>query len=169
MKNKTLVWGLIIISALSLAGSAFSLWKTFTAPKIAFVDLGILYNEFTYTKELEKEYKTLLTRRQSELDSLQMQYNTEKNKNNRTEEGRIANEFSIKQQSYSEESERYRQEMSNKIWKQLSQYLEKFGEENNYAFILGATGNGNIMFSDKKRFDVTEDVLKYVNQQYNGQ
>ena len=51
------------------------------------------------------------------------------------------------------------------IMKDINSYIQKFGEKQPYPIILGALGNGNIMYA-KEGTDLTQQILEGLNQQY---
>jgi len=51
------------------------------------------------------------------------------------------------------------------IWKQINQYVEQFGKENNYDFIFGAMGNGNLMYARGSK-NITSEVIQFINDHY---
>ena len=70
------------------------------------------------------------------------------------------NEF---EQSYQLQTQQY----SEKVMKQLSQYLEDFGLDHHYDYIMIKQLRSQLLYADKKN-DVTDEVIKYVNVKYQG-
>ena len=64
---------------------------------------------------------------------------------------------------FQENSTRYTQEVNER----LNQYIEQYAEENGYDFILGSNGQGNVMYA-KKENNVTDDLIKYINNEFNA-
>lgn len=64
------------------------------------------------------------------------------------------------------------QEAANKyteqIWERLNVYVRDYGISQNYDIILGAKGDGVLMYADEK-MDITNEVLKYANKKYEGE
>jgi outer membrane protein len=54
------------------------------------------------------------------------------------------------------------------IWKHINQYLDEFGKENGYVFILGTSGDGNLMYADTT-YNVTNEALLFINKKYAGE
>ena len=63
-----------------------------------------------------------------------------------------------------EQADQYTQQ----VWTRLNQYIKDYGREYEYDLILGAKGDGNLMYADD-RLDITEEVLEYVNKKYDGE
>lgn len=53
------------------------------------------------------------------------------------------------------------------IWKQINGYLKEYGKKNQFRFIYGATGSGNLMYADEIE-NISEEVIQYINQKYEG-
>jgi len=60
-----------------------------------------------------------------------------------------------------------REKYSDELWKQINQYVSDFGDQYDYDVILGALGNGSLMYG-KEHVDITEEVLTYINKRYQG-
>ena len=68
------------------------------------------------------------------------------------------------QQQAQQENER----LTKAVLEEINVYLKQYGKEKGYAFILGATDSGNIVYAAPGT-DISEDVLKGLNAQYDGQ
>lgn len=53
------------------------------------------------------------------------------------------------------------------IWKFINDSVVKYGKENNYDYIFGATGDGGLMYATESK-DVTTEITEYVNAHYDG-
>lgn len=71
---------------------------------------------------------------------------------------------------------RYRLTLQNKVQaasqradqelvREVNQYLQQYGQQHHYAFILGATESGNIVYAAPEE-DITNEVLQGLNQRY---
>lgn len=52
-------------------------------------------------------------------------------------------------------------------WKLINQYVSDFGKKEGIVFIYGATGDGTLMYADQA-YDITEEVIQYINERYEG-
>lgn len=68
---------------------------------------------------------------------------------------------------YSEKFDEEQQQYTEELWKQINQYVGEYGKANDYDMIYGASGNGAIMYADSS-FNVTKEVLEFINQKYEG-
>ncbi|WP_139926240.1 OmpH family outer membrane protein [Hymenobacter sp. DG01] len=57
------------------------------------------------------------------------------------------------------------QKLDKEVLDEVNAYIKQYGKEKGYDFILGATDNGNIVYAAEGT-DVTEEVLKGLNEQY---
>jgi outer membrane protein len=74
-------------------------------------------------------------------------------------------QFVSYQQAIQEKVQKEDQELSKKVMDELNAYIKKYGEKNGYSIILAATQYGNIAYAEKG-MDVTEEVLKGINNAY---
>ncbi len=162
---------------LSMAIAVASLvYATRLSPKTAFVDLTKVYNEFLLKQELEQQLLDLDRSAQYHIDSLEARINVmvedfgDLSKISKADQEAFQNlqrEHAITQQTLKDQKEGMAVEADEKIWRQLNQYVGDFSDKENYDYILGSTGAGNIM-GGSDRFNVTDQVIQYVNNRYNG-
>jgi|SRR3954469_11510730 outer membrane protein len=141
--------------------------------KIAYVELGALYDSFTFKKELETKLINIKQTRANILDSIKLQLKvmmttlkTTDEKGKMLFEAQRQNYFE-KEKTFSEDNEALTRQFSSEVMKQMNQYVQEYGKEHGYTYILGADGSGNIMFADTKE-NVTTEVLAYLNDKYKG-
>ena len=144
---------------------------------IGVVDLPGLYAEFDYQKELAVEYKKVEEKITSEKDSLNRAIQVVELSLSQAPDYTDADKGIIFDRAYSsylaqQEYLDYVQDSiasdySAKVWKQLNSYMQQYGEENSYDVIIGMQGDGNVMYA-KEGVNITEDVIVYSNNKYNG-
>lgn len=144
--------------------------------KIVYVQNLKLYAEFDLAKELDMQLQTFSNSRTRELDSLSMSL---KNLTSELEQmneipaetyqyyNDLRNAVMFREKSYEEELIAMSQEYDQQIWDRLNGYVKTFAEENDYDMILGASGDGNLMFA-KDTLDITSELIMYCNNHYNG-
>lgn len=143
--------------------------------KIVYVKVGELYTEFEMKKELENTYLTVQKGRKQLLDSLELELkllnkkiDTDGEKKNLLEVFDEKKEkYLMKKQQFEEDDALMQQQYSDKIRKQLNQYVTDYGKENNCDYIFGAEGSGALMYA-KEINDVTKEVLIYINNKFKG-
>jgi outer membrane protein len=175
MKQKA---GIGILILLVLGAITFSTIQYLSSPKVAYVDLTKAYNEFSMKKDLEKKLQSTVSARQNILDSLkfrlqQLSLNIQSSakgpemQNKMNEFALLKQEYQQKQAGFEESSSVLMQQYEKDIWTQLNKYAELFSDEKGYDIILGANGSGNVMFG-RKKFEVTDDFISFVNIRHNG-
>ncbi|MBT1708772.1 OmpH family outer membrane protein [Fulvivirgaceae bacterium PWU5] len=157
MKLNTLLLVLNLVVVTALAGYLF--WQ-FRTDKKAFILNQRVFVSYEGTKALEAKLSTLRRSYTHTLDSMQQMLATSPNTD-------LVGAYEDKRQQYALAE----QEMSDKytadIWRKINQHVSEFGKENGYDFIFGATGDGNLMFAGDA-YDVTDDIIDYINQKYEG-
>jgi outer membrane protein len=170
-KMRITLIGLSIVIGLTAMGLVFLL-----RDKQAFVDSGKLFAEFRMSKELRKQLEAVQKKREGILDSMYRGMNSyneylQQNKNKTKEElDRLAlmqEELHYRQQTFQEEQGKLLAEYDGRIWAQINEYVKEFGKKNNYKVILGANGQGSLMYADEQT-DITKPVLEYLNDRYDG-
>ncbi|WP_435261216.1 OmpH family outer membrane protein [Tenacibaculum sp. nBUS_03] len=144
--------------------------------KVVYIDNVKLYNEFHMTKELgginEKKYKPILIKFDSlvnRLKSMEVRLNKQQKITKNEEEEYMK----LKRMVVSGDTEvqklrsQVKMEINKKVWERLNGYVREFGEEYQYDIILGAQGQGNIMYSGEQ-FNVTDEFIEYANLKYEG-
>lgn len=51
------------------------------------------------------------------------------------------------------------------VYNKVNDFIERFGERNGYEVILGANGQGNVIYVNDKT-DITQEVINELNQEY---
>lgn len=163
---------LITVFILAITGGvSYSMF--FNRSKVAYVNTYLIYNEFTLKKELEKKLEKTKLARQVLLDSIRAKIQiTALNKDLEPKELQqkimeLRQAYFTKEKQFNEENENQSQQYTTQIWDQLNQYIKEYGTEKNFDFILGATGQGSLMFA-KETFDVSKELADYVNKRYEG-
>lgn len=67
-----------------------------------------------------------------------------------------------------QQAQQENQRLTKAVLGEINIYLKQYGKEHGYTFILGATESGNIVYAAEGT-DITEDVLKGLNAQYDRQ
>lgn len=143
---------------------------------MAWIDLPVVYKDFTYKKELESRFQKTREARRNIMDSLELELKILSNeiqllrKNN--SDKIIA--YKLKRENYLNKKKIFEEDdylnkgkYEEQIITQLTQYVKDYGHENGYAFIYGADGTGSLMFADEGD-NITEVVKTYVNSKYKG-
>lgn len=144
--------------------------------RAVYVDSIELYNGFNLTKDLEMKLESVQNNRLMILDSMAMQIESLGRQLQRDSDPdtklvqffeQIRNEYYMKEDQFAQDVQKLTQNYNEQIWNQLNEYTKQFGQDRGYSFILGGTGDGNIMYA-KSDNDITKDLVAYVNRKYNG-
>lgn len=167
---------IIIIGVLSLGTMGGLAFIYSHQPKMAYVRLGYLYDNFDCKKDLEVKLSSVVNSRNAIIDSMEIHLKAlaneieDKGKKDQSELKQFEEEkqlFLNKKKQFEEDDQNMTDRYKEQINKQLSQYVKDYGTANGYAYIFGAEGGGSIMSADEK-FDITTTVLQYVNERYKG-
>lgn len=163
-----------IITAVLLTG--FFLLTEKNKDKIAYIKLGKVYEGFQMKKDLEKKFGNIQEARKSNLDSLELELGLiyKKLTSTSSPSHELLNTYEVKKEKYftkkqqfNEDNNKVVEQYTDQIMKKINEYVDGYGKDRGYTFILGADGNGTIMHAEDVK-DVTDDVLKFINSSYNG-
>lgn len=158
---------LLIVVAIVL--SLLSLFLVFyLQPSVGYIDSVQVYNEFQLKKELEGRISGVQKAKQRTLDSLVVELEMLKKENRLADFGRKKEYYLILEEKYQRENEQLVAEYQSQIWKQLNQYIKDYGRDESYDMIWGASGDGSLVYSESGK-NLTEDVIRYVNDRYNDE
>lgn len=167
MKSRKI--GLSILIALGLTSCS-------EKNNIGYIENNKLYSEFDYTEELEVKLQIFSDGRVRELDSLKTIFELETKRFEKMEKipsldyskyTDLRNTLVFKEKSYEEDLQALRGEYQGFIWVRLNEHIKNYAILNDYDFILGATGTGNLMYA-KDSTNVTNELITYSNLKFNG-
>jgi len=173
MKKSILVFGLLLALA-SCENAADQ--KDF---KTAYVDTSKLLDEYTEAKDIEEKYKSKGEEMGKQLEAEVARFRTEAaafQKNAQTYGPQWAQqkgaELQQKEQelSYAQQAIlRQLQEESGKemdsLVKDVKKFIKDYGKEKGYNYIYG-TGDAATVLYAKEEYDITNDVIKLLNDKY---
>lgn len=170
-----------IVSAIGIIGfvmascSLFLIWFG-NAGKTGYINTSEVYNDFKLKKELQEKLDKVLLSRKSILDSLKLTVNLLENKIenskkiSQSDTGRyefLRSQYLLKEKQFQEDNEALAKKYSEQVWQQLNQYIQDYGKSNNYRFVFGTNGQGNLMYANDAS-NITEEVKEYVNRRFSG-
>jgi outer membrane protein len=143
--------------------------------KTYYIDLQKVYTEFELKKELEQKMEAIVAVTNEQLDSLGMRANiinsslqaAPSDKMKIEEYNSIAAIYSSKSKQFGEQKSLMAKEYDQQIWSQLNEYVREYGREKNCDFIIAGNGDGSVMYSDGSK-DITDKMIRYVNEKYQG-
>lgn len=160
----------LVIGALSLIAIIISLLALSKDEKTAYIDYNEVYNNCDLKAQLEKDLESLVSSRESELDSMKLELTFMSNKIKAGETNQddlnvfedAKNRFLTFQGRYEEENIRLKEEYYTQIRNDINSKSILFGEENGYDYLFAAVGDGSLMYA-KEANDVTEELTNYIN------
>jgi len=148
-------------------------------PRVAFVRSSELVYKYGGMRQAQEQYQGKESRWRQEVDSLEQEYRAalgryvdQRKELPRLERNAAEESLRYKKASLDEYKARVQQRAANEdkeltqgVLNQINSFVEKYGKEHGYDIILGTTTTGNLLFGDSG-FDITEEVLNSLNQQY---
>lgn len=163
------IWTLVLVVGISalIGGVVYN-----AIPQTAFVDNQQLFDAFQGRKELENKLEQESNARKAALDSLGLQMQALQQRATMDEGtqqrlNRMAQQYQQMNQAYQGYYQQKSQEYTEAIWKQISQYTLEYGESKGYDYVFGIAGSGSLMYG-KPQYDITADVIHYINSKYAG-
>lgn len=165
-----IAFGIVCLVLLSLF-----IYHNYFTTKIAYVDIPKVFNAFEMKKELQEKYKKTEIIRKRVLDSLSLELQILSKKIRADEKNKdLVYEFDLKREDYFKRKNLIEQDNANlsaqydkQILEQMSQYMLDYGKKHGYDLILGADGNGTLMYANEK-MNISETITKYINDRYKG-
>jgi|GEM_PF-2437702 len=161
-KNLGLMFG-----TLALVMSIISMFLSLKSEPLAFVELNEVYSECTYAKGLMAEHrrnnKTILIER----DSLSKLFKSLINDKDQYQDTAGIVSYYLKALddrigSLNSVLDSDKERINEKVWNFINREILEFGKSNKYHLIMGATGDGGIMYGEAS-LNVTEDFIDYLN------
>ena len=137
----------------------------FTSEETVYVDNIKLFDGFNMTKEMKKIGEKEFNSRKMILDSLysKLQSNTV----SETDKKQIMPQFVKGKEELEQFNRNFAGEESLKIWARIHDYVTDFSKENHYKLVLGSE-NKNTVLSASDEVDVTNKLIYYINNKYEG-
>lgn len=152
------------------------LYDRVTSIKTGYLVIQDVFNAFDLKKDYERKLLSSTAARRKIADSLEtelkqlaakIEIEKGKNKDDLTL-------FEIKRQDYLEKRKAMEEDNATQTKKydeeiltQLNQYVQDFGKENGYTYILGNDGNGSLMYATDAK-NITQEIVGYINARYKG-
>ncbi len=146
-----------------LALSGFVLWSHFTkkTAAVVYVDAIRLFNEYQFKKAMYQRIEQSFADPMARMDSLERYIASGPAG---TEQYRL---FEMEREELSYNITHSKNETDRVIWERLNQAVKRFGDNAQYEIIMGANGMGTVLYGQQQT-DITDLVIKYVNQDYEG-
>lgn len=162
--NKKFAYIIIVINLILIVLLLFGFFSSRLKNHVVFVDNVKVFNGFTMTKELKSIGEKRLSDQNKQLDSVYSVLNDPATTANKPE--LVKQAIAIKQ-AMEEYHHQFATENSENIWKRINAYAKDFAAENQYQIIIGNQNSDNILYGDEKS-DVTQSLLAFINEKYEG-
>lgn len=162
------------IFIISVAGFSMSLYLIVKQKKVAYVDNVYLFENSKLKTEMYTKFENDKKIRKNILDSLSYEL-TEIMKWKEMKETdpaflkakKMQETYYYKEQKYTDELKELYDDYNLKIWAQINLKVSEYGKLNGFDYLLGANGQGSIMFASEKE-NITDKVLEFINNKYEG-
>jgi outer membrane protein len=173
MEKRKIVFGIIVCLLFALAVCPFLSYAG-NNEKVAFVDVGILFDKYEKTKIADQELTALANERQKQRDTMVEEIRRMKDELvvlAQDGEERKVKQASIDQkikdlQGYDEQQRqdltRIRNEKAKVVFDDLNAAIESYGKKKGYDFIY----NGRMLLYKENKFDITNALLDEINKSY---
>jgi outer membrane protein len=178
--NSFFLKGLIIVALVfSIVALTVGLLAYLREDKIVYVDSLKLLTNYNGSKVAKEAYEKKVAVWKANIDTLTKEFNMSAQKYEREKAGMNAREKKLTeellatkqqqlanyQQATAENASKEDKEVTGQVFNEVNDFLKKYGEDHGYEYIMGATTMGNIVYA-KKVHDITDEVLKKLNQEY---
>jgi len=150
----------------------FFKWST---PRIGYVKSPVVIQGYKAMQEAQKKFEGEIKIVQTNLDTLKNRYDhllaveslvKEKEKKDWIHRVEIAQgEYEKYNQQSSEQMEKRKEEVTQKLLMQINEFIQHYGKENHYKFILGTTSEGSILYGEEGD-DLTGIIVSKLNETY---
>jgi outer membrane protein len=147
-----------ILATLSLLGVGLLSYFFFTKnQKVGFIYNNQVFAKFEGTVHLDKKIKKEKDAHRKTLDSLSLLI----------QGGRkdLSDSYAVYVNNFSAAESQQSEQYTADIWKFLNEAIKEFGDKNGYDLIVGATGDGSLMYA-REGLDLTDEVVGYANTKY---
>ena len=175
MKNTTVIILLVVNLLLSAGILTYMGASESQKGKTGYIKINEVYAEFAMTQQLDAKFTNVSNKRQAILDSLQveLEFLGGKLQNGEgTEEMKSAflakrDQFLQKEAQFTQDNEALSGQFNQQIMKQLNQYVKEFGKVEQFEYLYGADGSGNLMYANEGD-DYTQACLAFINSKFEG-
>jgi outer membrane protein len=125
--------------------------------RTAFIYNQQVFDKFKGTEELKAKLSIQQKEYKASLDSLAQII----------QQGRIDLQpmYESKAQQFAQHYQQVSDQYTTDLWISINEQVKKYGKEKGYAFILGASGNGSLMYAADSE-DITNEVIDFLNTNY---
>lgn len=165
----------IVIYSLIISTIGIAVYCYMQIPRVAYINSEEVFKKFKMTIELEAKFRNLESVRKNMIDSMEFDLTREiNNMSNHKPSPKELEQLESKRRYFLQKKEEFNQDnqqitntYNQSIWERINQYVKVYAQDKGYDYILGANGNGSIMYANESE-DISEGVIQFINQQYDG-
>jgi Skp family chaperone for outer membrane proteins len=135
--------------------------------KVAFIQNQQVFDEFKGKKEMEQKLVKTQEKQKHFLDSLEIELRLAAQQKNAEKYQRLELKYTKIRQEILETNDKQKEQMVSQLLKQINTYAQEYAQKEGYDYILGAAGGGSVIFVQPK-YDITKEVIQYINGKYEG-
>lgn len=178
MKNRPDL-AIAIATITAVLSLIFSIYSKLSTPKVAYIrTLDVIY-KYNGMKMAHARFKKQSEEWQANIDTLKNRYNVavanyqikaKSTSGKALEEDklmldRMEADYKKYASAIGEKAQENEKKITEEVLNQVNAFVEDYAKKNGYDIVLGAEGGGTIMYGNDK-FDITEEVLKKLNEDY---
>lgn len=165
MKNiKNIMLAISIVTG--VCAIALSFYNYLNLRKVVVVDVIRLVNSFEMKIEMEQVEGNNLNKYKTEIDSLRADFKIQSD--SKADHKILEQKYQAiqdKEKKFQEAYAKSNELITKSVWDKLNTLIDGFARENHYEIIIGANGMGSVLYMKNEK-DITEDLIKYVNEVY---
>jgi outer membrane protein len=151
---------ILILSIFFIGLSSVTLYLFNSKDNIKYVSMTIVFQEANLKQKYQEELKSFETKSTEKLMSIQKEINLLKQNNKNATY--LEEQFKVLKEKLSTEYQTKSSKYEELIWKEINSKISKYSKDNNIDFVLGAKGDGSIMYASESK-DITKEVVNYIN------
>jgi outer membrane protein len=173
-KVQWIINGVVVAGLIALGG-----YHLLKKDKTVYVDIGRLMQEYQGMKDARAEFEKKSAQWQANADTLVAEWQKDLKSYEKERAGMSKKEKELKEEllrnkqqqinqyhdAIQMKSKDEEQKLSQTAINRINEYVEAYGKQKGYMYVLGANGSGNIVYADKSR-DITDIILKGLQEEY---
>ena len=130
-----------------------------------YMETAKVFDQFEMKKNYDERMESDLSREVNLLDSLKQEVNVSIASGDSLNAFKLRKQYYVIERAYNEKYQKLSTQYTNEVNVRLNEYVKLFAEENDYDFVMGSSGQGNIMYA-KDDLNITEDLIEFINKKY---
>lgn len=130
--------------------------------EVKYARMGEVFENSNLKQSYEKKLKDFEQEAQKDLETIQNELELSTIDGDASKSNQLRAALQRKEEEFSQEYHRRSDEFQKVIWEEINTKIETFGNAKGYKYILGANGNGSIMYANDGD-DITQELIEYLN------